>query len=146
MTNWKNKVKFINSRQIVGSDGDEHSLYGPELVNDGVFNVPAAWNLGVGWSVAGGILNAINVANGTWTWQNCSFVVGRTYRTEFTILNYVSGQVKLYIGSGGAGSPRFANGTYLQHIVCALNNQVQIYSSAAGGNYQVDNLSVRLIY
>ena len=146
MTNWQDKVKFINSRQMVGSDGDDASPFGSDLVINGRFDIPANWGCGVGWAIAGGLLVATNVAIGTNTQQPIlALVPGRKYRTRYTLSGYASGWVRIRLGWAN-GINRNANGTFVENIICGAGNAILWEANTAVGNYSFDNVSCREVY
>jgi len=129
---------------MIGSDVEEGDALGRNVAVNGTFSVPGWWNCGAGWSIGGGTLNAVAVLGGSNTNQPAILMIGRRFRTTFTILNYVNGTVYIRCGNS-AGIARSANGTYTEDILCLTTNNL-FFWCVVGGTFGIDNVSVREIY
>lgn len=115
---------------------------GRQLVVDGDFATDTVWTKGTGWTIASGVLHsANNTGVGTSTTQ-IILTLGKIYTVTFTVSNFVSGVVRIFVGSGSVGTIRTANGTYTETLVCTGNTTFSINPS--GGNFvgDIDNVSV----
>ena len=115
---------------------------GSELVTNGDFATDSDWSKGSGWSISG----ALNAAATTSTaFQiNTGIVSGKTYNVTYTISNYVSGSVRIELGSGNVsvGTIRSANGTYTEYIV-ALGDETIYFDGIVSFTGSIDNVSVK---
>ena len=115
---------------------------GSELITNGDFATDSDWSKGSGWSISG----ALNAAATTSTaFQiNTGIVSGKTYNVTYTISNYVSGSVRIELGSGNVsvGTIRSANGTYTEYIV-ALGDETIYFDGIVSFTGSIDNVSVK---
>jgi hypothetical protein len=111
-----------------------------ELVTNGGFDTDTEWTKGTGWTISGGTANCLNGTSSNLQSVSTPLTFGRVYRVEFTISNYVGGQVA--IGNFGAdGISRSANGTYTQLIVAGETTvRIRAQVSFTGS---IDNISVK---
>lgn len=116
--------------------------FGPELVTNGSFDTDSDWNVGTGWNISGGVVSA-NSPTGNLD-QAVTVLSGKTYRVEFTVSNYVSGDVRFrFTGTSNEnGALRTANGTYVEEITLT-NNQSIFRFPATGGVMDIDGVSVK---
>ena len=138
--NYDDALDLITFSRASGGTSLRRVGYGAELVTNGTFDTDSDWNKGSGWTISGGTANASNATSSNLTSVSTPLIVGRVYRFEFTILNYVSGGVN--IGNFGAdGIVRSANGTFVQYIVAAETTvRLRAQSSFTGS---IDNISVK---
>ena len=117
---------------------------GNELVTNGDFATDSNWSKGGGWSISGGKAEALNV-NGSYLVQNISFTNAKTYKIQFSVSDYLSGEVRIrFSGGGGFISTDYVSGNnthtlYLQSIgntVFRLQGQNNFTGS-------IDNVSVK---
>lgn len=120
---------------------------GPDLVINGGFDTDTNWDKGPGWNISGGTAN--NTGWGPATNLNSTLplevVVGSEYEVTFTISNYITGTIKIFVGSGDTtGVLRSANGTYTETHTAAENRILYIQ---ANSNFQgsIDDISVKAI-
>ena len=117
---------------------------GEEKIVNGDFATDSNWTKGTGWSISGA-LNA--VATTSTAFQiNTGIVSGKTYKVTYTISNYVSGSVRIELGSGNVsvGTIRSANGTYTEYIV-ALGDETIYFDGIVSFTGSIDNVSVKLV-
>ena len=90
---------------------------GGELVTNGGFDTDSDWIKDTGWSISGGSLNGSSTTTSA-TQFNTGLVTGKMYQVVYTISNYVSGSVRIELGSANVsvGTVRSANGTYTEYI------------------------------
>lgn len=63
----------------------------PELVSNGDFSTTAAWTLGTGWTIGGGIATAAVAAGNNDLSHPISLVAGKVYRVSFTVTTGTAG-------------------------------------------------------
>ena len=99
------------------------------------------WTFGTGWSIEDGVVSA-NAPSGNLD-QSLSATSGSKYRVTFTILNYVSGDIRWrFTGTSNEnGTLRSANGTYTEEITLT-NNQSIFRFPATSGVMDIDNVSI----
>jgi hypothetical protein len=116
---------------------------GSELITNGDFATDSDWGLGTNWSISGGSLNAA-ASTSTAFQQNTGIVTNKTYKVTYTISNYVSGSVRIEIGSANVsvGIIRSANGTYTEYIT-ALGDDEVYFDGIAAFTGSIDNVSVK---
>ena len=92
------------------------------ITNISVKEVGQNWTIEDTWTIANSVANG-NGANGSSEEiiQTSVLVVGKEYKATYQVLNYVSGSVALWKGSGVALIQRTANGTYTEYFTGASN-------------------------
>jgi hypothetical protein len=102
------------------TDTEYVEVDGEELITNGGFDTDSDWNKGAGWTISGGSLNGSSTTSTAFQ-INTGLVSGKIYEVVYTISNYVSGSVRIELGSGNVsvGSIRSANGTYIEYIEAA---------------------------
>jgi len=114
-----------------------------ELITNGTFDTDSDWTKETGWSISGGSLNAS--ATTLQAFQiNTGIVTNKTYKVTYTISNYVSGSVRIELGSFNVsvGAERSANGTYTEYIM-ALGNESVLFDGITSFTGSIDNVSVK---
>lgn len=129
-------------------------ILGPELIVDGdcstdSFSGEAPWTYDASneeYDISGAhgnvYLDQNNVIDGD--------PVGRTFRTSFTIKNYVSGNARIWVSccSGMEGEYRSGNGTYVEDITVgagSTSDNVYIHADNTPFVGSVDDISVKEI-
>lgn len=118
------------------------------LVSNGTFDDTSYWITTANVEISNGTAN-FNATGSTEQCQsaNIDFKLGKTYRIEYEIKNYVSGTVKarLQTGTNTIGAGRTANGVYVEYLTCKdeANNNFQLFSTNFVGS--VDNIKVQLM-
>jgi hypothetical protein len=117
----------------------------PDLAVNGGFDTDSNWTKQAGWTIAGGKASRTASGEGTSIIANGAVVVapGKTYRIEFTVLDYVAGTVQSALSAVG-GATRSANGTYIDYITAQSAGGVSFYGSAAFVG-SIDAVSMREI-
>jgi hypothetical protein len=128
----QNKVTAYN---VIGVDQD-----GSELVTNGGFDADNNWNKGVNWTIAGGVLVAANVGNGTSTDQINVYTLGKIYRVSFDLVG-TSGSVGVSAGFN-LGIARSSTGSYTEDLVCTGDRTLRIRATGGSFTGTVDNVSV----
>ena len=94
--------------------------------NVSVREVGQDWSLGTGWSIGEDKAICVPSGGGEGVTQSVNGQVfsGKTYKVEYTILNYVSGNVRPSFSGGGttSGITNDGNGTYVQYLTLNANN------------------------
>jgi hypothetical protein len=119
------------------------STQGSELITNGGFDTDSDWNKGAGWTISGGSLNGSSTTSTAFQ-INTGLVSGKIYEVVYTISNYVSGSVRIELGSGNVsvGSIRSANGTYIEYIE-ALGDDRLYFDGIVSFTGSIDNVSVK---
>jgi len=112
---------------------------GSEEVTNGDFATDSDWIKLSGVTISGGMANAPFSSSGNIIRQSSTVLdINKTYRYEFTILNYVSGNIKFagFIGSANESG----NGTYVGYAKPSDINNMVLFGSFEGS---IDNVSVK---
>jgi hypothetical protein len=111
--------------------------------NVSVREVGQDWTLGTGWSIGEDKAVLTNVGYNINCTQANVTTIGKYYKIEFTILDYISGQIRISLG-GSATSLVSANGTYVFYLQATINNVLVLQPlSASGTNLSITNISVK---
>jgi hypothetical protein len=124
------------------TDTEYVEVDGEELITNGNFDTDSDWNKGAGWTISGGSLNGSSTTSTAFQ-INTGLVSGKIYKVVYTISNYVSGSVRIELGSGNVsvGSIRSANGTYIEYIE-ALGDDRLYFDGGVSFTGSIDNVSV----
>ncbi len=121
---------------------------GAELVTNGSFDTDSNWTKGTGWTISGGKAN-VNHTTFADLYQVIGSSVGKRYKIEFKVSNYVQGNVKVLVGYGGSdnGQLASANGVYNFETIGNPNGSDRIFLStrSANTNLSVDYITVKEI-
>ena len=118
--------------------------------NVSVREVGQDWTLGTGWSI--GEDKAVSIASGGGVGVaqsvNGQVFSGKTYKVEYTILDYVSGNVRPSFSGGGtiSGITNDGNGTYVQYLTLIANSTTfSIKATGTDGGFtgSITNISVK---
>lgn len=91
-----------------------------DKITNGTFDADANWDKGVGWTIPTPTADCDGSQVGnTDLDQDGVLVDGHNYEITFTVSDYTAGNVTPYCGTGTAGTPRAANGTFVETLVCA---------------------------
>lgn len=122
--------------------------YGPELVTNGDFATDSDWTKGSSWSISGGTANSNGGTASTLSSTPLpSLVVGKTYKTTYTITNRLSGSTGInattsFYGSNNTDVYHSEVATYVVVAKCAsASGDIRFYSN--GFNGSIDNVSVK---
>lgn len=119
--------------------------FGADLVVNGGFDADSDWSESgtTSWSISSGKASSDGSVAGNNYLINSptTAVVGKTYKVEFTVSNYVQGAVKVRAGQA-AGVNVTANGSYTQYQVATATETCRLHASS---NFigKVDNVSVK---
>ena len=118
---------------------------GSEQIVNGTFNDGSNWTTLGGWSIGGG---SANCNGGSIMYTNGGIEVSKTYKVTYTIINYVSGNVRsIFNGSttDGNGTTRNANGTFTELVQSTDNASGTFSFGAVAGSFvgSIDNVSVK---
>lgn len=112
-----------------------------EIAVNGSFTADANWTKQAGWTIAGGVAVATSAGTGSALIQTYSIRAGVRYRVKFTISNYVSGALKVYLGSVATSLSANADGTYVQEIVAPGGTNLGVYAQYGPTTLNVDDFS-----
>ena len=119
-------------------DGD---WLGSELVVNGNFGYDGDWNKSADWTIGSGVASLDTTTNFSSIRQD-ALASGAIYSTEFTVLNYVAGNVRYKLGSSNFGTVRVANGTYSE-IINSDGASAGFINTLATSELDIDNVSVK---
>lgn len=114
---------------------------GSNLVTNGTFDSASGWTAPAGWSIGGGVAHAATTGSGIYLTRSIPIIQGKSYIATYTISNYVSGNFRIVVGSGGNGSTRSTNGTYSETITAGVNTTLYIVAYA-NTTADIDNIVV----
>ena len=134
------------------TDSADVSAYGPELVSNGTFANGTGWDNSEGFVTFTGGVAAINTGTTTYeniTFQTISIQNTKTYKIEFDVTAYTSGELKVGLGSMTQGifsDVITAIGHYsfnltLNNALAPLTVRAIVIDAAFVGS--IDNLSVK---
>ena len=109
--------------------------------NVSVREVGQDWTLGTGWSIGEDKAVADGTTNNAISQTTISSVVGKSYKIDFTIDDYVTGNIRIYFG--GVFTPFVnSNGVYSFYIAATA---VDALATSASGlfNGSITNISVK---
>ena len=115
----------------------------PNLVVNGSFDTDSDWIAETGWTIANGKANA-NVT-GTQAIYQSGITLNKWYKVTYTISNYVSGDVRLRVGTSSTPTVRSSNGTFTEYLYATGVNQVRISPFTSGFIGSIDNVSVQVV-
>jgi hypothetical protein len=128
------------SRELV-QNGDFEQI-GSELVTNGDFATDSNWNL-TGATISGGKVN-VNSSNPIFIIQNNVATVGKQYKVELTVSDYVEGDLRLRYPFTISESEFTGNGTYFFYGTADdARFELQGRFSGQTYNYSIDNVSVK---
>lgn len=110
------------------------------LVVNGTFDTDSNWSKGAGWTISGGKANADGTSGSNNLSQSGILVVGKLYKINITVSNYVSGNVEVSAGAVPRGTMT-ANGTYTFYQTCTPSTTFYIIANSFDGS--IDNVSVQ---
>lgn len=78
--------------------------------------------------------------------SNIDIEVGVEYTTSFDIVNYVSGQTRIKLGTA-RGDFQTGNGTYTQNIICTDTTLLSfdLFTIAGAGSFDIDNIVIEKV-
>jgi len=130
-----------------GKDGKVYSVkpvpvYGPESVTNGDFATDSDWTKGAGVTISGEKCQCLNTTPYNYALsQIIQLTVNKTYLVSYEILDYVSGEIRVRLGSN-MGTTRSSNGVYQEKIV-AQNTDFILQTVASSFTGSIDNVSVK---
>jgi hypothetical protein len=95
---------------------------GRNIVVNGTFDTDTIWSRDTNWTIAGGVASANAATVSQNIRQTIPLVIGKSYTVTYTISNYSSGSIKVYVGNGTNLTTRSANGTYTETVTNAGNS------------------------
>jgi hypothetical protein len=117
---------------------------GKDIVINGGFGADTDWTKGTGWTIAGGVAHNDGTGIPANLDQALPLIIGKAYTVTYTVSNYVSGSVKVFMGISGSGSARTGNGTFTETIVAAGTSRVYLQTNGVNGFVgDIDNITVQ---
>ena len=130
-------VQILSSNLV--QNGSFSQLGSEEVTNGSFTNGSTDWNLGTGWSIGDNKASQDGSAT-SFIFQNNILVSGKTYKVQYTISDYVSGNVR-FSAAGVQGSVNGSNGVVTDFIkVNSAKFALQGLNSFIGS---VTNISVK---
>ena len=114
---------------------------GDEEVTNGGFDSDTGWIKETGWTISDGKANA-NVL-GTQAIYQSGITLNKWYKVTYTISDYVSGDIRLRVGTTSTPTVRSSNGTFTEYLYATGTNQVRISPFTSGFIGSIDNISVK---
>ena len=114
---------------------------GNELVTNGTFDTDSNWNKSATFSISNGKLHCLSDGSYQYANQANVFVVGRTYKLTFEIVDYTSGEIRVRPSGQSPFQKASAKGVYTFYYT-ATNTTLVIERHSACDLY-VDNVSVK---
>ena len=111
---------------------------GAEEITNGDFVTDSDWGKGVGWTISGGTANKNSSTN---TYLTQDFSGNGQFKVTYTISSYVSGNVRVRIGSGFSTNIRTLNGTYAEY----LSKDTASFGFYGYGEFSINNVSVKQV-
>jgi hypothetical protein len=149
-----NSVAYITSDYNTGwmngdiklaalSDTDTANA-GAELVTNGDFASDSNWTKGSGWTISGGKANHDSTGGNQYFTQTGVITAGKQYVLTFTISNYTSGTLRIYVAAAPIDITE-GNQTYTIHFTASSGAEAQFQSATTGPFVgSIDNVSVKL--
>ena len=147
-----NAQGLVENVQIISSElvsNKDFSQEGSQLIVNGEFATDSDWSYNNPLdSIENGTFNAVDSQN-TRLQQNFAtpLVSGKIYRIEFTISNYVKGQiVPQLLGVTTGGVTAYSNGTFVDYIKATSNHtgfRFLLKINDGGFTGSIDNVSVK---
>ena len=123
------------------TNGDFSQISG-ELITNGDFATDSDWNL-TGATISGGKVN-VNSSSPIFIIQNNVATVGKQYKVELTVSDYVEGDLRLRYPFTISESEFTGNGTYVFYGTADdARFELQGRFSGQTYNYSIDNVSVK---
>jgi len=98
---------------------------------NGTFDADSNWGKGTGWTIGSGVATHAAGTASNLTASVAPLTLAIEYTIIFDVVNYVAGTITPYIGSGGTGTARSADGTYQETITCSGSTDLYFAASSA---------------
>ncbi len=116
-----------------------------ELVTNGNFDTDSDWSKDSGWSIEDGKAIALNTLNRIS--QSFSTTTSSVYKVTFTVLDYVSGDIKVQFTGGTTVNSDWYNdnGTFIVYLTALSGNNLLSFKGRNGAQFtgSIDNVSVK---
>jgi hypothetical protein len=132
-----------DSKLATLSDTDDTNA-GAELVTNGDFASDSNWTKGSGWTISGGKANHDSTGGNQYFTQTGVITAGKQYVLSFTISNYTSGTLRIYVAAAPIDITE-GNQTYTIPFTASSGAELQFQSATTGPFVgSIDNVSVKL--
>lgn len=121
---------------------------GINLVTNGDFSQgTTGWTFGASWSITNKALvnGLLDGGNGTGLRYANAATIGKYYKITYTVLDYVSGNIRSAFGGASLGQTISANGTYYDYAIADSTTLSFISVGGLTCNFSIDNISVKEI-
>ncbi len=123
---------LVNYAEVIG---------GEEVTNGDFSGGSTGWVIENTWTISSGVADGNGAVGSTSELtQTPVNTIGKTYKATFEVLNYVSGTVGFWQGSGVSVIPRSANGIYTEYFT-ATSTQIRFRPNIFNGS--ITNVSVK---
>ena len=143
-----NEQGLVEDVQILSGELVQNGNFeqiGAEEVTNGNFETDSDWTKGSGWSISDGKAIALNTLNRIS--QSFSTTTGSVYKVTFTVLDYVSGDVKVQFTGGTIVNSDWYNdnGTFIVYLTAESGNNSLDFKGRNGAEFtgSIDNVSVK---
>ena len=114
-----------------------------QIDNISVKEVGQDWSLGTGWSIGDdkAISDGSVVGNSYLISTGNTLTIGKTYKVQYTILDYIQGNVRVRAGQASSIFVS-ADGTYTEYMVATSTESVRVQANS-NFNGSITNISVK---
>ena len=117
---------------------------GANIFVGGEMDSATGFTIQAGWSIADGVAHAVATGSPTSLIKSTGASLNTSYRLEFDVLNYVSGNLDVVVGS--VNLPDIAeNGHYSVDFTTAAEGNTALFLQGYILTADIDNVSVRQI-
>ena len=99
------------------------------------------WTIESGWSIGDDIANA-NVV-GTNALYQSGIELNKNYKVTYTISNFVSGDIRVRVGTSSTPTVRSSDGTFTEYLFATGTNQIRISPFTSGFVGSITNITVQ---
>ena len=142
-SDWVRTIAVADNDGAYGSlEYRQESIWVDRAVN-GDFDADSSWTKGTGWTIADGVAtHAVGVASDLS--QAATLTVGTSYRVQYTISNRNTGTItpKLIGGTTVSGTPRDANGTWINELVAVTGNNALAFGASDSFDGSIDDVTL----
>jgi hypothetical protein len=129
----------VNEQGLV----EDVQILSGELVQNGNFDTDSDWSKDSGWSIEDGKAIALNTLNRIS--QSFSTTTSSVYKVTFTVLDYVSGDIKVQFTGGTTVNSDWYNdnGTFIVYLTALSGNNLLAFKGRNGAEFtgSIDNIS-----
>jgi hypothetical protein len=143
-----NEQGLVEDVQILSGELVQNGNFeqiGAEEVTNGNFETDSDWTKGTGWSIEDGKAIALNTLSSIS--QSFSTTTSSVYKVTFTVLDYVSGDIKVQFTGGTTVNSDWYNdnGTFIVYLTALSGNNSLAFKGRNGAEFtgSIDNVSIK---